>query len=407
MIKNILFRLVAVVVLIIFSANLLKAQLKTGAEQTNKYFPVLKDKKIALVVNNGSVIGHVHLIDSFLNAGLKVKKIFTPEHGLKGNISAGVKVENSYYGSQKIPVISLYGEKKKPSPEDLTGIDILVFDLQDMGVRFFTYISTLSYVMEACAEKKIAMMVLDRPNPHAYYVDGPVLKPGYTSFVGLHPVPVVYGMTIGEYALMINGEGWLNNNLKCNLKVIQLDGYTHDTRYYPQIPPSPNLRTKEAMILYPSLCFFEGTDVSVGRGTDYPFEVIGKPDFTQGNFSFTPKSIPGIAEKPIYEGKTCYGFKLTDFATDFVANTDFLYLHWLIGFYDNSTNKETFFNSFFDKLAGTDSLRKQIIAGMQPEDIRKSWQPDLENFYKIRKKYLLYPDATFKGQMLELKPLRE
>ncbi|NLJ06609.1 MAG: DUF1343 domain-containing protein [Sphingobacteriales bacterium] len=393
-----------VLFMIICLANLVNAQVKTGAEQTNEYFPFLSGKKLGLVVNQTSVIGKTQLIDSLLHSGMQVVKIFTPEHGLQGNVSAGEKVGNSYYGKTKIPVISLYGDKKKPAPEDLKGLDLVVFDIQDMGVRFFTYISTLAYVMEACAENNVSLMVLDRPNPHAYYVDGPVLKPAYTSFVGLHPVPVVYGMTIGEYALMVNGEGWLKNGIRCKLKVISLSGYDHDTRYYPEIPPSPNLRTREAMILYPSLCFFEGTDVSVGRGTGFPFEVIGKPGFTQGNFTFTPQSIPGIADKPLYEGKTCSGFKLTDFANEFVVNTDMLYLHWLIGFYDNSPDKETFFNSFFDKLAGTDELRKQIIAGEQPENIRKSWQSDINQFLLIRKKYLLYPDATFKGQMLELKP---
>jgi len=386
------------------SANVLHAQIKTGAENINDYLPLIQGKKIALVVNNSSRVGNQHLIDTLISLGIKVQKIFTPEHGLKGNVSAGEKVANDVYGKTKIPVISLYGEKKKPLPSDLNGIELLVFDMQDMGVRFFTYISTLAYVMEACAENAKSLLVLDRPNPHAGYIDGPVLKKEFTSFVGLHPVPVVYGMTIGEYALMINGEAWLKNQIKCNLKVIKISNYNHDMKYYPNVPPSPNLRTAEAMLLYPSLCFFEGTDVSVGRGTDLPFEVVGKPGFMNGNYHFTPVSIPGVADKPLHEGKKCSGFLLTDFAREFVEPSGQLYLHWLIGFYDSAENKSTFFNSFFDKLAGNNILKQQIIEGRQPEEIQKSWENELAEFQKIRKKYLLYPDFTVKVRSFELTP---
>jgi len=377
---------------LILWANISNAQVKTAAEQTNLYLPLLKGKKVALVVNNSSCIGQIHLIDSLLSLKIKVAKIFAPEHGLKGNVSAGDKVSNEVYGKSKIPVISLYGEKKKPTTEDLKGIEVVVFDIQDAGVRFFTYISTMSYVMEACAENNIPLIVLDRPNPNGYYVDGPVLKKEFASFVGLHPVPVVYGMTIGEYAKMVNGEGWLKNQILCDLKVIPLSNYRREEIYIPVQALSPNLRTREAILLYPSLCFFEGTPISVGRGTEYPFEVIGFPGFRQGSFSFTPVSVQGVSENPPYMNKECTGFHLHDFAEEFIPAFRGLYLFWLKDFYDAYEEKDKFFNPFFDKLAGTDELRKQIISGMEVDMIRKSWELDIIKFLEIRKKYLIYPD---------------
>jgi len=379
-------------VVLILKANIAIAQLKTGAEATNEYLPLLKAKKVALVVNQTSLIGQTQLADSLINLKIKVVKIFVPEHGLFGNVEAGGNVNNSTYKKTGIPVISIYGDKVKPAADDLSGVDVLVFDIQDVGVRFYTYISTLTYVMEACAENNVQVIVLDRPNPNGFYIDGPVLEKEFSSFVGLHPVPVVYGMTIGEYAGMVNGEGWMKNNIKCKLTVIKLTNYNHDYRYILPVPPSPNLRTQESIYLYPSLCFFEGTDVSVGRGTDHPFELIGKPGFKPGNINFTPISIPGISDHPLYENIECKGFNVAEFCEDYIVLTKRIYLFWLMGFYSQSDNKDKFFNNFFDKLAGTNKLRDEIIKGIAIADIQKSWEPDIEKFKLIRKKYLLYPD---------------
>jgi uncharacterized protein YbbC (DUF1343 family) len=378
--------------ILITGANIAIAQIKTGAEATNEYLPMVKDKKVAVIVNQTSFIQEKHLVDSLLSLKVKIVRIFVPEHGLWGNVEAGGKVGNTTYLNTDIPVVSLYSKKLKPTAADLMDIDLIIFDIQDVGVRFYTYISTLTYAMEACAESKIQLLVLDRPNPNGFYIDGPVLEKAYTSFVGLHPVPVVYGMTIGEYALMVNGEGWLKNGVKCDLKVIRLANYHHKNRYKLPIPPSPNLKTPEAVCLYPTLCFFEGTDVSVGRGTDYPFEMIGKPGFSKGIIKFTPRSIPGVSDHPPYENLECSGIKVTEFCEDYILLSKKIYLFWLTGFYEDSENKEKFFNSFFDKLAGTNKLREQIIKGVPIAEIQKSWEPDIEKFKLIRKKYLLYPD---------------
>ena len=373
-------------------ANIAIAQIKTGAEATNEYLPLLKSKKVALVVNQTSFIGKKHLADSLISQKIKIVKIFVPEHGLWGNVEAGGNVNNTTYQKTGIPVVSLYGQKVKPLAADLKGIDVIIFDIQDVGVRFYTYISTLTYIMEACAENNIQLIVLDRPNPNSFYIDGPVLEKDYTSFVGLHSVPVVYGMTIGEYATMVNGEGWLINAIKCNLTVVKLTNYNHSKKYILPIPPSPNLKTAEAVYLYPSLCFFEGTDVSVGRGTDHPFELIGKPGFVHGNISFTPKSIPGISDHPLYENMECKGLNVSEFCEDYILQSKRIYLFWLTGFYEQSDKKDKFFNNFFDKLAGTNKLKEQIVKGVPIADIQKSWETDIEKFKLIRKKYLLYSD---------------
>jgi uncharacterized protein YbbC (DUF1343 family) len=377
---------------LILRANITIAQIKTGAEATNEYLPLLKAKKVALVVNQTSIIGKKHLIDSLLSLKVNITKIFVPEHGLWGNVEAGGNVNNSTYMKTGIPVISLYGKKEKPSAEDLKDVDLMIFDIQDVGARFYTYISTLTYIMESCAENNMQLFVFDRPNPNGFYIDGPVLEKAFSSFVGLHPVPVVYGMTIGEYAMMVNGEGWLKSGSKCNLKVIKLTNYDHSKKYILPVPPSPNLKSQEAIYLYPSLCFFEGTDVSVGRGTDYPFELIGKPGFKHGNINFTPKSIPGISDHPLYENVECHGLNVVDFCENYILNSKKIYLFWLTGFYEQDEHKDKFFNNFFDKLAGTDKLRLQIIKGETIENIQKSWQPDIDKFKKTRSKYLLYPD---------------
>ncbi len=363
----------------------------TAAEQTNQYLHLLSEKNVGIIANQSSIIGNKHLIDSLLNLGINIKKIFTPEHGFRGQEDAGAKVASFTDAKTGITVISLYGNKKKPAKEDLAGLDILCFDLQDVGTRFYTYISTLTYVMEACAENDVPLLVLDRPNPNAFYVDGPVLKPGFESFVGLHPVPVVYGLTIGEYALMVNGEKWLNNKLRCNLTVISLRNYHRNRIVKLPIKPSPNLPTWESIYLYPSLCFFEGTVVSIGRGTDHPFEVYGHPQLKGGNYSFVPQSRPGATNPPLI-GKKCFGFHLNSYAHDFANREGKINLNWLMSAYTELKNQVKFFNNYFDTLAGSDQLRKQIEAGMTVEQIRHSWQNDLEGYKKIRVKYLLYPD---------------
>lgn len=379
----------SILIIIGFAAN---AQLKVGAEQTNVYLPMLKNKTVALVVNPTSIIKSTHLVDSLKSLGINIKSIFAPEHGFRGDAEAGAHIKSDIDKKTNLPVLSLYGNKKKPSKEDLKGVDIVVFDIQDVGARFYTYISTLHYIMEACAENNIQLIVLDRPNPNGFYVDGPVLDPKFKSFVGMHPVPVVHGMTIGEYAQMINGEKWLPNGIQCKLNVVPCVGYAHSILYALPIKPSPNLPTKESILLYPSLCFFEGTDVSIGRGTDKPFELVGKPNFVKGSYEFTPKSIKGVSENPKYNGQKCQGVLLTDFGNSYMPIHAALYLTWLIDFYKESSDKENFFNSFFDKLAGTDQLRQQIIAGKTEEEIRKSWEPALSNYKQMRKKYLLYRD---------------
>lgn len=376
---------------LLLSAQLKKAEnLKTGAENTGAYLPLVYGKSVAIVANQTSMIGDRHLVDVLLNNKVEVAKVFSPEHGFRGQASAGEKVNSSKDSKTGLPIISLYGKNKKPTKAQLDDVDIVIFDIQDVGARFYTYISTLSYVMEACAENQKKLIVLDRPNPNGYYIDGPVLKPGYESFVGLHPVPVVYGMTIGEYAQMVNGEGWLKQGRKCLLEVVRCSGYNHETAYHLPIPPSPNLPNKWAVSLYPSLCFFEGTTVSVGRGTTKPFQQIGAPYFTEGSNYFTPISNPA-AKFPKHEGKKCRGFYLGDFAEYYVDGLGELYLYWLVETYKLAPNKEVFFTNFFDKLAGSDQLRKQVIEGKSVDEIKISWKKDLDTFKQIRSKYLLYP----------------
>ncbi len=392
-----------IIISIFFNANLTKAQLKTGAENIIDNLSLLENKKVAVVANNTSMINKTHLIDSLISLKINIVKIFSPEHGFKGNFSAGAKVEGEKFNDNKIPLISLYGNNRKPTKKQLKGVDLVVFDIQDVGVRFYTYISTMTYVMEACAENNIPIIVLDRPNPNGFYVDGPVLEKKYSSFIGLHSVPVVYGMTIGEYALMVNEERWMKNEIKCNLKIVKLSNYNRNKIYNLSVHPSPNLQTTEAILLYPSLCFFEGTNVSIGRGTEHPFEIIGSPEFSKGSYSFIPKSIKGVADNPKYLGKKCNGYYLKEFANNYLRSYYHLYLFWLKGFYDDSKNKSEFFTSYFDKLAGSDKLRKQIIAGKTIEEIQKSWEEDLLEFLKIREKYLLYPDISIEGKLLRAK----
>ena len=357
------------------------SQIMVGAERINSYLPLLQEKKIAIVGNQSSLIQKKHLVDSLLSRNINIIKVFSPEHGFRGIEDAGAKIEDGIDEKTGIPIISLYGRNKKPTNIQIKEIDIIIFDIQDVGARFYTYISTLHYVMEAASENNIKVIVLDRPNPNGHYVDGPVREDMFKSFVGMHPVPIVHGMTIGEYALMINGENWISN--KCDLLVIKMENYNHNTHYDLPVKPSPNLPNAKAVNLYPSLCLFEGTNVSVGRGTGYPFQQFGSP-YLKSNYSFVPKSKSG-SRKPKHENKKCYGFNLKQ---EKFHNS--LKLNWIIYCYNNTTDKENFFNNFFDKLAGTDKLRKQIINGLNENEIKESWKKDLYEFKKIREKYLLY-----------------
>ena len=354
------------------------------------YLPVIAGKRVAIVANHASRIGNTHLVDSLLKRKVNIVKIFSPEHGFRGQSEAGEMLGSNIDSKTGLPVISLYGKHKKPTAEDLASVDIVLFDLQDVGTRFYTYISTLTYVMEACAENGISVILLDRPNPNGFYVDGPVLEPAFSSFVGMHPVPVVYGMTIGEYALMVNGEKWLKNEAQCDLQLIRLENYQHNMLVTLPVSPSPNLPNWESIYLYPSLCFFEGTIVSEGRGTDYPFQIYGHPDFPHGSFAFTPRSIKGASVNPKFKGERCFGQDLRSYANNYRHNDQQLNLSWLINSYQLLSGKNDFFISYFDTLAGTDKLRKQIEAGATEEEIRESWKEDLRAFNKIREKYLLY-----------------
>jgi uncharacterized protein YbbC (DUF1343 family) len=331
-------------------------------------------------------------VDTLLDLGIAVKSVFAPEHGFRGNASAGAKISDSKDPKTGLPIISLYGSNYKPKPEMLAGLDVIIFDIQDVGTRFYTYISTMSYMMEACAENGIEMLVLDRPNPNGHYVDGPVLKKEFSSFVGLHEVPVVHGMTVGEYAKMVNAEGWLKDGIKCNLTVVEMENYNRADEYILPIAPSPNLPNQTAIYLYPSLCFFEGTEVSEGRGTDKPFQQFGYPKMPNGNTKFTPRSIDGVAKYPKLENKKCNGMDLSSIPLDSLRNTQQVNLQWLISTYQDYPEKDKFFKAdFFDKLAGSSELREQIIAGKTTDEIRSSWEKDLEEFKAVREKYLLYP----------------
>ncbi len=361
-----------------------------GAEQFNHYLPLLTNKRVAVLVNQASRVGNTHLVDVLLSKKINLIKILSPEHGFRGGKDAGEKFEEGKDLTSGLPIISLYGKKKKPSAADLKDVDVLLVDLQDVGARFYTYISTMSLAMEASAENGVKVIVLDRPNPNGFYVDGPVLEKEYSSFVGMHAVPVVYGMTIGEYALMVNGENWLGDRNKCNLTVVKMAGYRHNMMVTLKVAPSPNLPNRESVYLYPSLCFFEGTSVSVGRGTDFPFQVYGYPDSSFGRFTFTPRSIPGKSKYPKWQDKRCYGQSLMGYADNYRNNVAGLNLEWLISAYQALGDSIAFFNGYFDKLAGTAELRKQIVEGKTQQEIRESWQPALKEFIKVREKYLLY-----------------
>lgn len=360
-----------------------------GIDRLHLFMDSLQNKNIAVVGNQTSVVGNTHLVDTLLALKLKVIKVFAPEHGFRGEADAGEKVHSTIDEKTGLPLISLYGQNKKPQAAQLADVDIVIYDIQDVGVRFYTYISTLHYVMEACAENGKQLVVLDRPNPNGHYIDGPIRDPEHRSFVGMHPVPIVYGMTIGEYAMMINGEKWLRDGLACKMWVIPCKNYTHKTKYVLPVAPSPNLRSEAAIALYPSLCLFEATTVSVGRGTEYPFEVFGHPKFPPTEFTFTPISLMG-AKHPMYENKLCYGF---DLRKSISRRKYEINLNYLIQARDLLGDSSSFIDQvgFFNRLAGTSKLREQIYAGWSAKEIRATWQPGLDEFKKIRQKYLLYP----------------
>lgn len=359
--------------------------IKTGADNYEKYLPLLKDKKIGIVTNQTGILSNkTHLVDFLLEKKIAVQTIFAPEHGFRGTADAGEHIVDGKDPKTGLSIISLYGDNKKPKPAQLNGIDIMIFDLQDVGARFYTYISSLHYVMEACAENNLPLIILDRPNPNGSIVDGPLLEKEFTSFVGMHPIPLLHGMTIGEYAQMVNGQKWLKNGAQCKLTVIPCLNYNRNMVYSLLVKPSPNLPNDQSINLYASLCLFEGTNVSMGRGTEKQFQIYGSPFLTKTNFSFTPKPNFG-AKDPLYNGKECFGEDLTSY-----PKLKQLELKWLLKAYQNTTDKSKFFNAFFTKLAGTKKLQQQIESGVSEKEIRASWKKDLQAFQIMRKPYLLY-----------------
>jgi uncharacterized protein YbbC (DUF1343 family) len=354
-----------------------------------KYLDILKGKSVAVVANQTSMAGKVHLVDTLVTLGINIRVIFAPEHGFRNLADAGETITDSHDSKTGIKIISLYGSHLKPTSGDLEGIDIVIFDIQDVGTRFYTYISTLSLVMESCASAGVKFLVLDRPNPNGFYYDGNILDTAYSSFVGMHPVPVTHGMTTGEYALMVNGEGWIKGGLKCDLTVITCENYTHSTYYNLPVQPSPNLPNQISVYLYPTLCFFEGTALSCGRGTQFPFQVFGSPDMPDRGFSFTPQSGPG-AKNPLHMGNICFGTDLRSAIKDKLVPVPHLNIRWIIDAYRDYPHKDKFFTSYFDTLAGGPVLQQQIKSGMTEEAIRATWAAGLKEFGKIREKYLLY-----------------
>lgn len=373
--------------------------IKTGAEQTEKYLPYLQGKRVAMMANLTSVIGKTHLVDSLKSRGVNIVKVFGPEHGFRGNASAGVSVADEVDMATGIPVISLYGKKNKPTKEDLADVDILIYDLQDVGCRFYTNINALVRLMDACYENGKEMLILDRPNPNGYLIDGPILDMKYKSGIGMFPIPMSHGLTVGEFAQMANGEGWLTNKAKCTIKVIPVANYNHEMEYTLPVKPSPNLNTQQSIMLYPSTCMFEGTYLNHGRGTYFPFTVIGSPELKgKYEFSFTPTSIKGMSETPLFMDQLCYGLDLRTYDIELLRKSKQINLQWIMELYKASPNKEKFFDSklskemgTIEKLIGSGLFRQQIIDGVPEKEIRASWEPGLSEYKVMRKKYLLYP----------------
>ena len=370
----------------------------TGAEQTGLYLPFLQDKNVGMFVNQTAIINDKSLVDSLLTQGIRIAAIFGPEHGFRGNASAGTVVNDSVDVQTGIPIISLYGSKDKPTSQELENIDIMVFDIQDVGVRFYTYINSLRTMMEACAENNIPLLVLDRPNPNGFYVDGPVLDMSLKSGIGQFPIPILHGLTIGEFAQMVNGEGWLADSLQCDLHIIKMRNYTHDMPYTLPVAPSPNLNSQQSILLYPTLCLFEGTIISQGRGTHFPFTVLGNPDLKgKYEFSFTPVSIPGMSETPLHQDQACFGLDLRQYDANKFRQTKRINLQWLKEMYQVYPHKEKFFDytqsrqmGNFDKLAGSTLLKQQIIDNVSDQEIFQSWEPALSQYKEMREKYLMY-----------------
>lgn len=376
-----------------------KAPLRTGAEQTEKYLPYLKGKRVAILANQTSIIAYTHLVDSLKKLGINIVKVFGPEHGFRGNASAGTHVADETDIATGIPITSLYGSKNKPSKADLADVDILVYDLQDVGCRFYTNINSLSRLMEACAENDKELLILDRPNPNAYLIDGPILDMKFRSGIGMFPLPISHGLTVAEFAQMANGEGWLTDKVTCKLSIIKVAGYDHNMPYVLPVNPSPNLNTPQSILLYPSTCLFEGTYLNHGRGTQFPFTVIGSPELKgKFPFSYTPTGIPGMAETPLFMNQVCYGLDLRNYDVAQFRREKKINLQWMMELYKASPYKEKFFNSslsremgVIERLTGSALFRQQIIDGVSEAEIRESWEPGLSRYKEMRKKYLLYP----------------
>ncbi|MBK9379947.1 MAG: DUF1343 domain-containing protein [Chitinophagaceae bacterium] len=373
--------------------------IKTGAEQTDKYLPYLKGKRVAIMANPTTIIGKTHLVDSLKTLGVNIVKVFGPEHGFRGNASAGAHVADETDPATGIPVISLYGKKNKPTREDLADVDVLIYDLQDVGCRFYTNINALARLMDACHENGKEMLILDRPNPNGYFVDGPVLDMKYKSGIGMFPIPIAHGLTVGEFAQMLNGEGWLPGKVKCTIRIIPVANYTHDMAYTLPVKPSPNLNTQQAIMLYPSTCLFEGIYLNHGRGTYFPFTIIGSPELKgKYEFSFTPTGIKGMAETPLFMDQVCYGLDLRNVDIEQLRKSKQININWIIELYKAHPYKEKFFDSklsnqmgTIEKLVGSGLFRQQIIDGKSEKEIRDSWEPALSGYKEMRKKYLLYP----------------
>ncbi|HEV7782294.1 MAG TPA: DUF1343 domain-containing protein [Chitinophagaceae bacterium] len=376
-----------------------KKEIRTGAEQTEKYLPYLKGKRVAMMANQTSIIGKTHLVDSLQSLGVNIVKVFGPEHGFRGNASAGEHIADEKDPATGIPIISLYGAKNRPSKEDLADIDILIYDLQDVGCRFYTNINALSRLMEACYESGKEILILDRPNPNGYLVDGPILDMKYKSGIGMFPLPMSHGLTVAEFAEMANGEGWLKDKVKCALKIIPVENYDHEMPYTLPVKPSPNLNTQQSILLYPSTCMFEGVYLNHGRGTYFPFTVIGSPEL-KGiyDFSYTPTGIKGMAETPLFMNEVCYGLDLRNYDTELLRKSKKINIQWIMGLYKAHPHKEKFFDSKLSRQmnnieiqTGSGLFRQQIIDGVPEKEIRASWEPGLSDYKQMRKKYLLYP----------------
>jgi uncharacterized protein YbbC (DUF1343 family) len=398
-VTRLIFLFVAMIVSSLLYSQTNAKPIRTGAEQTEKYLPYLKGKRVAMMANLTTIIGEKHLVDSLQSLGVNIVKVFGPEHGFRGNASAGVEVADEKDPKTGIRIVSLYGPKNRPSKEDMADIDILIYDLQDVGCRFYTNINALSRLMEACVESSKEMLILDRPNPNGYLIDGPILDMKYKSGIGMFPIPMSHGLTVAEFAQMANGEGWLKDKVKCPLKIITVENYNHDMPYTLPVKPSPNLNTQQSILLYPSTCMFEGVYLNHGRGTYSPFAVFGSP-FLKGiyEFSFTPTGIKGMSETPLFMDQVCYGLDLRTYDTELLRKSKQINLQWIMELYKNSPNKEQFFDNklskeigLFEYRVGNGLIRQQIIDGVPEAEIRASWEPGLGNYKVMRKKYLLYP----------------